>query len=1451
MARFLGRRLPARSQSGESDGSDARHDASGRRFSRRSAVFVGYLALAALFYAPLLLGLRIFPPGDFTEHFLPFSLFQRAELLAGRLPLWNPYTFAGHPFLADVQAAVFYPLSNLFLLLTLPWSDPAGRLYWLQVEAVCHIALAGFFTYLLAQRLVRQRVAAFLAGAVFAFSGYLTGYPPLQLAVLRTAIWLPLILWLLQRAFEQPARWRWWAAAAAAYASAFLAGHPQTFLYISYAVGAWLLLLLAAGRAGPAGSASPWSAGRYAVRIALFYGLALGLSAAQWLPGLEFMRLSVRASTDYAFVSGGFPLRDTGQFLLPAVFSAFSPLYVGLAPLGLAGLGIVLATRKPRGAEVSEAGDAWPGRGPVLFFAALALVALLLSYGGNAFLYPLFYRWAPGWNLFRDQERAAYLVAFSLSVLAGYGAAGLKALSPQGGRLFGLGYAGLAAVGVIGVAAIARAMGAGGAALGGKAGLGLAMLAAWALIWLRLRAPRKRQIALLALALADLFIAGFTLNLSPPRPIPAPAAVAVGAGVAAAAPADGSAPPRVHNDGVLPENYGMLVGVEEVGGSSPLRLARYAALLGDFPRDRLWQLTGVRYVLSAGCELYAASRVLVEISGPNGPACLHELATPNPRAWAATTIATADDAAALPLLGDAGFDPRTTALLPPAPNGVGRPLGLEDGSVGAGESAVRLERGGPDRLIAHVRSAGGGLLVVSENWLPGWRATVRRDSAPAVAVPVVRADLTLLAAPIAAGESTVELVYRPVSVTIGLLITAFSVLLLALAVLWHRGCFGLRRRVAACRAEFARGERKAARERRSPKGIHVILLVAFAARVFRLGYQELRGDEALGRLFSLEPFGQIVQSTLALREPHPVASYFLQKVWFAVAGHSEFALRFVSLWFSVLAVALLYRLGRRLRLGHGAAALAAGLMALSPYAIWHSQDARMYSMSLALTTASVLLMCEALARRRWPAWAGYVGVTLLALHTHYYAAYVIAAQNLFVLGRALWTPAARREVRPWLAAQIATGLLYLPWLIAARAALTGYVGNGDSPGFVAMWMRALSVFAAGESVPAGQRPLLAGLAAALVVIGLVRMALAGPAGRRSAWLLGFYLFTPLLATWLGALSRPIFNERYLVAALPGFYLLVAAAVGPAPAPEQPRSRGAGRRLALRALPAVFLAGLTALSLLALARHYDDPAYSKTRGWRTLAAVLERHAAGYDAERVRVAQTYPDPTLWYYYTGSAPHLVLPPAAHDAAGADAEAARLAGQGVERVVMAAQTTAAWDASGAAAAALAKQYELIGETPVAGWRVQVYERPPAELTPFEASFAGGLRLTAMSVPARRLAAGDMMRVYLRWEGPPAALRGSEKLTLQLLDAQGRLAAQTDRPFGAAELAAPLTAYTLALPRFLPPGAYRLILALYDPGQPAAPRLLTAAGADHVELARLTAADMPLPPARTASRAP
>ena len=324
------------------------------------------------------------------------------------------------------------------------------------------------------------------------------------------------------------------------------------------------------------------------------------------------------------------------------------------------------------------------------------------------------------------------------------------------------------------------------------------------------------------------------------------------------------------------------------------------------------------------------------------------------------------------------------------------------------------------------------------------------------------------------------------------------------------------------------------------------LLVGFGLRVWRLDFQELRGDEVFGYLFSLRPWDDIVARHDRAAGAAPgrqllCAQGLAARARAKASLHSALPACGSAYWPSPCSTGWAARFGWILLV----ATTAMALLALSPYAIWHAQDARMYSMSLALTTASSWLAVAwlyARGRQRWLPALAYIIVSWLALHTHYFAAFVLVAQYLFMLGTGIWQRAWRTVVLPWLLIQGAVALLYLPWLIQAAATLTSYGGNGDSPGFGAMAQRALSVFAAGESVPPAQRTALAIIAGLLLLIGSVRL-LRGARGEATAFLL-LYLLVPVGATWLSALQRPIFDERYLVAALPPFFLLIGAIFQP-------------------------------------------------------------------------------------------------------------------------------------------------------------------------------------------------------------------------------------------------------------------------------------------------------------------
>jgi hypothetical protein len=762
-----------------------------------AALFFG--ALSALFYVPVLLGLRSFPDGDFTHHFLPFSMFQQQELLAGRLAVWNPYTYAGHPFLADVQAAVFYPLSNLLLALTLPWTDAGARLYFLQVEVVLHVALAGLFTYVLVYELTRSHWGGLAAGIAFAFSGYLSGYPPAQLAVLRTAIWLPLLLFLLLRIVQRPWQWRWPLAGGVTLAMAFLAGHSQTFLFLAYAAGAWTLLLMA----------TRWRTLAWRERGQMFLSLcaaallALGLSAAQLLPSVEFAGLSVRASVDYAFVAGGFPLQDTWQMLLPAVLTVYSPLYVGVIGLGLAFLGTWFVWQ--RGARTpGDGGWSLSPRAGAAFFLGLSLVALLLSYGGNGFLYALFYSFAPGWNLFRGQERAAYLVAFGLAALGGYGALAIEVMPQRRRAWWATVFAALVIAGAYVFGLLWQ--------LGGRTAIGEGQFLLIAALTVTLASvfavmlrtggwSRRRWLWLLGLSVANLFVVSMGTNAAEGGPqrrvLLAPEAAAVQVAVQSAvtpAPGDASAEDalggRVYNEFRAYEDYGMRVGVEDVWGSSPLRLARYAALFEEFPLDRMWRLLGVEHVLTWRKELFGPSELLGEFPQATDTTYLHRLKGQNPRGWLVSEVWQASDKEALAHLADHQFDLDAVALLPLAQSAEGLRLVGEPLPPAAG---MQLQSVAPGHLRVAVQDSPGALAVIAENWMPGWRVenvscTAECTDVAPLGLPALvpqRANLTLLGVPIPRGSYQFDLVYRPDSIRNGLWISGFTLALLGSLALWR------------------------------------------------------------------------------------------------------------------------------------------------------------------------------------------------------------------------------------------------------------------------------------------------------------------------------------------------------------------------------------------------------------------------------------------------------------------------------------------------------------------------------------------------------------------------------------------------------------------------------------------------------------------------------------------
>ncbi len=278
-----------------------------------------------------------------------------------------------------------------------------------------------------------------------------------------------------------------------------------------------------------------------------------------------------------------------------------------------------------------------------------------------------------------------------------------------------------------------------------------------------------------------------------------------------------------------------------------------------------------------------------------------------------------------------------------------------------------------------------------------------------------------------------------------------------------------------------------------------------------------------------------------------------------LAGLSEWALRFPSVFFGVLMIPLAYALGRRL-FGRVAGNLAALLAALHPLWLYYSQEARMYTLLTALGMLAGYALLRVLAagysqngypKRRLAWWTALVVTAIALLYTHYFAAFLLAAFGLYFLRRAVKasaaapTPAADRGTgrgRCWRCWPTCPGCP-TPCAASARTPATGKA--------LSSWTRPCatspSASARGETVLEQQAVPLAWAVAALAVVCLAALLWTSFRVHRSSFIVHrssilfvlLYLLVPIISILLLSASTPKFNPRYLMLASPALVLLLA------------------------------------------------------------------------------------------------------------------------------------------------------------------------------------------------------------------------------------------------------------------------------------------------------------------------
>ncbi|MFN8465777.1 MAG: glycosyltransferase family 39 protein [Caldilineaceae bacterium] len=169
----------------------------------------------------------------------------------------------------------------------------------------------------------------------------------------------------------------------------------------------------------------------------------------------------------------------------------------------------------------------------------------------------------------------------------------------------------------------------------------------------------------------------------------------------------------------------------------------------------------------------------------------------------------------------------------------------------------------------------------------------------------------------------------------------------------------------------------------------LFVLIGFGLRVFQLDGQSLWYDEGVTATIAQRNVVDLTRWTA--NDIQPPLYYYIVGGWGRIAGWSEWALRYPSAAFGVLAIALLAVLALRLAQLRAAALLAALLAAVHPLLVYYGQEARMYTLLVLLGVLAAYVLARAADRDPpgWRLWAAYVVVATAAIYTHYFAIFLL------------------------------------------------------------------------------------------------------------------------------------------------------------------------------------------------------------------------------------------------------------------------------------------------------------------------------------------------------------------------------------------------------------------------------------------------------------------------------
>lgn len=378
--------------------------------------------LVFAFFSRFLLTGRFFLMRDLIFDFFARKQFYKNHLLHGELPLWNPYTGGGEPFLSNLESAVFYPPNLLNLLLPVPNANV--------ILATLHFFLAGFGVWLACRAWRVSQPGSLLAAISFAFSTQMVTRIEFS-SFLCSLSWFPLAVAIFTLWLKQPSL-RKFLLLAMVFSLQFLGGYPEAVLFTA---GTLLIYaLVVGGHARLAGKKRVNRTGMALLGLAGIGAIAITLSLAQILPVLNIVQHSVRSAQDpmanQASVNPAMWLTALFPYLygLPGYFGKYwapsclefwmGTFYVGLLPVMLC---VTVLIRRSLG---SHNGSADFTTDPVAglrtpFLLVILIFFMLYAMGNFTPFFGFLWEVVLPLRMFRWPAKALMVVSFALCCLGG------------------------------------------------------------------------------------------------------------------------------------------------------------------------------------------------------------------------------------------------------------------------------------------------------------------------------------------------------------------------------------------------------------------------------------------------------------------------------------------------------------------------------------------------------------------------------------------------------------------------------------------------------------------------------------------------------------------------------------------------------------------------------------------------------------------------------------------------------------------------------------------------------------------------------------------------------------------------------------------------------------------------------------------------------------------------